>query len=189
MSSRAFLELVKARRSYYNISAKSLVERSTIKEIIDQAVLYTPSSYNVQGGRVVLVYDDAHKHLWGIVREHLLAWLPKDNEEMIKIQSNKLDGYSAGYGTVLFLEDEDTIEASKKRSPQFGDLFETWTEASSAMLQYVVWTALEAEGFGASLQHHTAMMNELNPALHKAFDIPAQWKVNLNSEEAIATHC
>jgi predicted oxidoreductase (fatty acid repression mutant protein) len=179
MTSKAFMNLVKARRSYYNISAKSLVDRSAIKEIVDQAVLHTPTSYNVQGGRVVLFYDEAHSQLWDVVREHTLAWLPKDNEEMIKMQSGKLDGYSAGYGTVVFLEDEDTIAASRKRAPQFGDLFETWTEASSAMLQYVVWTALEAEGFGASLQHHTAMMKELSPALHKAFDIPTQWKVSI----------
>jgi predicted oxidoreductase (fatty acid repression mutant protein) len=136
MSSKAFLDLVKARRSYYNILPRSLIEPSAIKNIIDQAVLHTPSTYNTQGGRVVLLLGEAHRQAWSVVREHTMAWL-QGNEEMIKMHSAKIDGYANGYGTVMFLEDEETIEASYKRSPQFRDLglFDKWAQDSNAMMQ------------------------------------------------------
>lgn len=45
------------------------------------------------------------------------------------------------------------------------------------MLQYVVWSALEGEGLGASLQHHTAYAQETNDAVTGFAGMPQSWKV------------
>lgn len=42
------------------------------------------------------------------------------------------------------------------------------------MLQYAVWTALEAEGLGANLQHYNPLVDE---RVAKTWDIPADWKL------------
>lgn len=44
------------------------------------------------------------------------------------------------------------------------------------MLQFVVWTALEAEGLGASLQHHGSYSPDIASGIQGAFDLPETWK-------------
>jgi hypothetical protein len=48
--------------------------------------------------------------------------------------------------------------------------------------RHIVWTALEAEGFGASLQHHTDIVGApLQKALQEAFQLPSSWEVSVTS--------
>jgi len=91
------------------------------------------------------------------------------------MSTQKLAEYAAGYGTVLFFEDQATINAliAKIRTyvslsqklrlvielnsfGSLGSMFPVWSENSTGMLQFTVWTALALEGIGASLQHHGA---------------------------------
>lgn len=44
------------------------------------------------------------------------------------------------------------------------------------MLQFVVWTALEAEGLGASLQHHAAYADEIASGIRREFGLSETWK-------------
>merc|ERR1712093_236927 len=48
MSSKAFLETVKARRTYYALKKESTISDAKIQEIIKEAVLHVPSSFNSQ---------------------------------------------------------------------------------------------------------------------------------------------
>jgi predicted oxidoreductase (fatty acid repression mutant protein) len=50
--------------------------------------------------------------------------------------------------------------------------FPQWSEHSSAMHQFALWTALEAEGFGASLQHYCPLVGEQTAA---RWSLPASW--------------
>ncbi|KAG7103958.1 putative nitroreductase HBN1 like protein [Verticillium longisporum] len=43
------------------------------------------------------------------------------------------------------------------------------------MLQFSVWTALEAEGFGANLQHYNPLIDEKVAA---EWSVPSSWKLN-----------
>ncbi|MNP03542.1 hypothetical protein D3C76_954300 [compost metagenome] len=42
------------------------------------------------------------------------------------------------------------------------------------MLQFVVWTALEIEGLGATLQHYNPLIDD---EVKKTWNIPATWKL------------
>ena len=42
------------------------------------------------------------------------------------------------------------------------------------MLQFIIWTALEEAGLGASLQHYNPIIDE---AVKKEWHIPANWKL------------
>jgi uncharacterized protein len=70
-------------------------------------------------------------------------------EEQIAVHKPKIAGYKAGYGSVAFFEDQASIQAFCDNMPAFTEAFKTWSETSSGMHQFAVWTALEAEGFGA----------------------------------------
>lgn len=54
--------------------------------------------------------------------------------------------------------------------------FPIWSENSTGMLQFAIWTALEAEGLGASLQHYAAYSPDIASGILGAFDLPKTWK-------------
>ena len=64
----------------------------------------------------------------------------------------KLNSFQQSYGTILFFEDVATIEEFQNKFATYQDRFPEWAAHSSGMIQYIVWTALAAEGVGASLQ-------------------------------------
>jgi len=73
----------------------------------------------------------------------------KDDEEQYKTNKGKIDSYKAGYGSVAFFEDRAALKEWQDKMPMFAEAFQTWSGNSTGMLQYIVWTALTAEGFGA----------------------------------------
>lgn len=56
----------------------------------------------------------------------------------------------------------------------YADRFPVWATQSNAMLQYAVWTALEAEGLGANIQHYNPLVDERVAAEWK---VPSTWKL------------
>ena len=53
--------------------------------------------------------------------------------------------------------------------------FPVWATQSNAMLQFAVWTALEAEGLGANLQHYNPI---INAKVAEEWKIPSNWKLS-----------
>jgi predicted oxidoreductase (fatty acid repression mutant protein) len=76
--SKDFLTAVADRRTFYSISKNIEVSDSRIKEIIDHAVKYTPSAFNSQSARVVLLLGNHHDQLWNMVKEALSKLVPAD---------------------------------------------------------------------------------------------------------------
>lgn len=74
----------------------------------------------------------------------------------------------------LFLEDPEPVEALRKGFPIYAHHFGDWSEHTSAMHQFALWTALEAEGLGASLQHYNPII-DLKAQEH--WNIPVDWKL------------
>ena len=54
------------------------------------------------------------------------------------------------------------------------DNFPTWSNQASGMHQLVVWTALEAEGLGASLQHYNPLIDD---EVKREWNILGNWKL------------
>ena len=61
-----------------------------------------------------------------------------------------------------------------KQFPAYKENFQTWADQASGMLQYAVWTLLEAEGLGASLQHYNPLIDDEVKAV---FNLPKEWKL------------
>jgi Predicted oxidoreductase related to nitroreductase len=53
--------------------------------------------------------------------------------------------------------------------------FPIWASHSTAMLQFAVWTALEAEGLGANLQHYNPLVDQ---KVQETWKVPANWKLS-----------
>jgi predicted oxidoreductase (fatty acid repression mutant protein) len=168
---KELFEGIKKRRSYYGISKEKVVSEDIINEIIKDAVKYTPSAFNSQTARVVLLIDKQHDRLWDITMEALRNIVPAED---FGSTEDKINSFKSGYGTVLFYEDQDVIESLQKNFEIYKDNFPVWSLQSSGMLQLVIWTALENEGLGASLQHYGELIDE---AVKKEWTIPSNWKL------------
>ena len=65
--------------------------------------------------------------------------------------------------------------------------FPSWSENSTGMLQFTVWTALANEGMGASLQHFGAYSEEISVNVLKEFNLPSTWKSTAMMPFGVAT--
>lgn len=166
-----FRTAILKRRSYYDISGKSSISDAAIKEIIDFAVMNSPSAFNSQSARVVLLLGAQSKKLWEIVRETLRKIVPADQ---FKPTDDKINGFAAGYGTILFYEDWSVIEQLQKDYPLYKDAFPGFSCNSAGMLQHVVWVMLRDAGMGATLQHYG---NLIETQTHKAWGLDPKWRL------------
>ena len=166
-----YFEAVKNRYSCYAITGKSTVGDGRLKELLDDAVSCVPSSFNSHSSRLVLLLRGGHETLWDIVLEALRPMVP---EEKFPNTEKKIGSFAAGYGTVLFYENQEIVRGLQEQYPLYSENFPLWAEQGSAMLQYIVWTGLEAEGMGASLQHYNPLIDRATAA---AFGIPEHWKL------------
>jgi predicted oxidoreductase (fatty acid repression mutant protein) len=112
-----------------------------------------------------------HDKLWDITKEMLRKIVP---EEQFSSTEEKIDSFRNGYGTVLLFEDMSIVEELQKKFVLYRHNFPIWSQQSSGMHQYVVWTALEIEGFGASLQHYNELIED---EVKKEWKIPGSWKL------------
>ncbi|MCA0173715.1 nitroreductase family protein [Bacillus sp. RAR_GA_16] len=169
---KGFYEDVKARRSIYGIGKERLISDEKLQEVIEYAVKHTPSAFNSQSARVLVLLDENHTKLWNeITKETLRAIVPADQFEATE---GRMNGFAGGYGTVLFFEDQDVIKGLQEKLPTFADNFPKWSQHSSGMLQFVIWTALEKEGLGASLQHYNPLIDD---QVKEEWDVPSNWEL------------
>jgi len=169
--SKNFFTAVADRRSYYGISKEPVVSDERLKEIIEHAVKHTPSAFNSQSARVVLLLENQHDKLWDIAKEALRKIVPADK---FSETEDKINSFKSGYGTVLFFEDNSVVESLQQQFALYKDNFPIWSQQSSGMHQFVIWTALEIEGLGASLQHYNELIEN---DVKKEWNIPENWKL------------
>lgn len=166
-----FYTAIKERRSYYGINKEVQVSDEKIKEIVEFAVKHTPSAFNSQSSRLVVLTGSAHGKLWDITTQALRKAV---GEGDFSGTQQKMDSFKAGYGSILFFEDESVVKSLQEQFATYADNFPIWSQQTSGMHQLVVWTALEAEGLGATLQHYNPLIDD---DVKKEWNVPSNWKL------------
>ncbi|MGE7903154.1 nitroreductase family protein [Peribacillus sp. NPDC094092] len=166
-----FYTAIKERRSFYGINKEVQVSDEKIKEIVEFAVKHTPSAFNSQSSRLVVLTGSAHDKLWDITTQALRKAV---GEGDFSGTQQKMDSFKAGYGSILFFEDESVVKSLQEQFATYADNFPIWSQQTSGMHQLVVWTALEAEGLGATLQHYNPLIDD---EVKKEWDVPSNWKL------------
>ncbi|MGE7623765.1 nitroreductase family protein [Viridibacillus sp. NPDC096237] len=162
---RDFYTAVEERRSIYGITDEFVITDERIEKIVQLAVANTPTAFNSQTGRVIVLLGNSNKDFWQVAFESLKSEI---NKEQIGKIEGKFKAFASGYGTVLFFEDYEVVTSMQEKFPTFHEQFTEWSHQASGILQYLIWTSLEYEGFGASLQHYI-------PAF--SYDIRQQWGI------------
>lgn len=170
--SNQFLTLIENRRTIYALGKN--VEQSTeaLTSLIQNAIKQSPSSFNSQSSRAVILFAEQHEKFWGFVKEKLKAYA-KDEASAAKTAA-KMDSFAAGVGTVLFFEDMDVVKDLQEKYTSYAENFPIWAEHSTAIAQFAVWTALHTDGLGANLQHYNPIVDE---QVHAEWNVPASWKL------------
>jgi len=166
-----FLAAIKQRRTYYGIGKEIQVTEERIQEIAELAVQHTPSAFNSQSARAAVLFGAHHDTLWHIVMEALRAIVPVGTFAKTE---EKVNAFAAGAGTILYFEDMAVVEMLQKTYAPYKDNFPVWSMQSNGMLQLAVWTALEQEGLGASLQHYNPLIDE---SVKVRWNLPDSWKL------------
>lgn len=166
------IELLKNRRSIYHLGKNVSLENNEITNLIKEAVKESPSSFNSQTSRVVVLFNNQHLKLWEIVEENLRKVVP--TEEAFQATQEKINSFRAGYGTILFYEDEEVVRGLQENFSLYADNFPIWSEQSSGIASVNVWTALAENEIGASLQHYNPLIDS---DVANEWNLPSTWKL------------
>lgn len=167
-----FLSHIKARRTIYALNKTLPISTDRVQEIVKESLLHVPSSFNSQSNRVVVLLGAEHDKFWDITTAILKSIVPEEN---FASTAARMAGFKAGAGTVLFFEDQDVVKGMQEKFALYADRFDPWAGHSSAMLQFAVWTALEAEGLGANLQHYNPLVDQ---KVQQEWSVPSTWKLS-----------
>jgi len=165
------MRFVSARRTFYQLGNDSTIPGSKIQDLVKQTIRHTPSSFNAQSTRIVVLLHNEHRKLWEATKASLKAIIPADK---FPATEQRINGFAGAYGTILFFEDSAVIQSFAEKIPLYADKFPQWSEHTSAMHQYVLWTALEAEGLGCNLQHYNPV---IDAKVASEWKIPAAWQL------------
>lgn len=169
--SKSFVSAMIGRRTIYAIGDEEIVHPQTIVDIVKNAVQHVPSAFNNQSQRAVVLFGERHRQVWTMALNAVKPLTPPEN---FPATSQKIAGFAAGYGTILYFDDTVITESLMKQYPLYSRNFPVWAEQANGMLQFAVWSLLEAEGLGASLQHYSPLIDD---QVRQAFDLPASWRL------------
>lgn len=171
MTYQTLQQAAELRRSIYALNKNLPVSTAQIDDIVKHAVLHTPSSFNSQSSRVVVLHGSEHEKLWELTTKALQAIIPASDFEPTQ---NKMAMFKAAAGTVLLFEDMSVVEGLQEKFPSYADNFPVWADHANAMIQYALWTTFAAAQIGANLQHYNPVIDE---AVAQTWDIPSTWKL------------
>lgn len=166
-----FTKTLQNRRSIYDLGRNVTLSNEELTSLIKEAIKESPTAFNAQSTRAVILFGDAHEKLWEITEEALRPLTPA---EAFPNTQNKLAGFKNGYGTVLFFKDTDIIKNLQEQFALYADNFPDWSEQSNGIATANTWVALTEQGLGANLQHYNPVIDE---AVAKEWDIPSNWKL------------
>lgn len=169
--SNSYIDALKKRRTQYALGKKLPISKDAVAELIREAVKHSPSSFNSQSSRAVILFGAESDKLWNIAKEELRKIVPADAFEQTEA---KLDSFAAGAGTVLFFEDQDVVKSLQEQFALYADNFPVWSEQAGGMAQLSVWSALANENIGASLQHYNPL---IDAEVAKTWGVPSSWKL------------
>ncbi|MGF7327604.1 nitroreductase family protein [Enterococcus faecium] len=166
-----FTDTLKNRRSIYHLGRNVSLSNEELTTLIKEAIKESPTAFNAQSTRAVILFGDAHEKLWEITEEALRPLTPA---EAFPNTQNKLAGFKNGYGTVLFFKDTDVVKGLQEQFELYADNFPDWSEQSNGIATVNTWVALVDKGLGANLQHYNPVIDE---AVAKEWNIPSNWKL------------
>ncbi|WP_433597041.1 nitroreductase family protein [Limosilactobacillus reuteri] len=167
-----FNSLAANRRSIYALGDNLSQTPEEIFDLVKQTIKNSPTAFNSQTVRAVVLFGKSSDKVWEIV-EDALRKIAKSPDAFEQTKS-KIDSFKAGYGTILYFTDTTIVHQLENDYPSYAANFANWAEQGLGGAQQAVWTALAEQGIGASLQHYNPLIDD---AIHQGFNLPADWQL------------
>lgn len=159
------------RRTIYALGKNIPVLESEIIAAVERMTKETPSAFNMQSARIILAMNEHHEKIWKITKGALKKIVPADK---FSVTESKINGFAAGYGTILFFEETETVKSMQEKFKPYAANFPIWASQANGMLQFAIWTALEEMGLGVNIQHYNPLIDD---EIKKAFNVPKNWEL------------
>ena len=152
-----FTDLQTKRRSIYALGKDVELSNQELIDTIQGAVLNTPTAFNSQTSRVVILLDEESDAFWNeIAYSELEKVTPADAFEGTK---ERLKGFAQAKGTILFYEDQDVVKGLQEQFPLYADNFPIWSEQGHGIALYATWLALAEKNIGMNVQHYNPLVD------------------------------
>jgi hypothetical protein len=168
-----YIDIMKLRRSQYDLTTVSALERKTLLERLATVIEQTPTGFNSQSSRLVVLFDKRHDEFWDLVLQGIAKEIG-NNTPAFEKSRQKIAGMKRSAGTILFFEDEDVNAELKNKFALYAKNIEVWSEQAQGMLQLAVWTMLAEAGMGASLQHYNELVA---PKIQAQLGLAPSWRL------------
>lgn len=155
-------ESIAKRRTYYQINKNIPVEEAQITTLVKELTELVPDAFNMKSARVVVALGKQQDALWDAIYDAFGG----------KVAREKIDGFKAGYGTILYFYDTEVVKKLQAQFPLYAVNFPVWANQANGMLQFTIWSGLEELGLGANLQHYNPVIDQ---AVRKLFALPESW--------------
>lgn len=161
-----YLRSVATRRTIYALKPElpSSVSLEEVQSVVQAIIKDTPTSFNSQVNRAIILTGEAHKKVWN----HVVESIPGDSGKR-RPQSAR----DEAYGSIIFFTDDLVTEKLQANFAAYAAAFPQFADHSSGAAQIHTWTALRELGLGAHLQHYNGYVKGALPK-----DVPANWNVH-----------
>ena len=157
-------ESLQQRRSVYGLKKELPVSVEEIKRLVTETTELVPDAFNMRSQRVVLALGAKQDALWDAVYDAFGG----------KVAREKIDGFKAGAGTVLYFIDTDVVKGLQETFPLYAANFPIWAQQANGMLQISIWAGLRELGVGANIQHYNPVIDD---AVKKLFGLPERYQL------------
>ncbi|TID23434.1 Nitroreductase-like protein [Venturia nashicola] len=181
-SSKSFADADQERTSYFQLNKESPISDNKLRKLVTDTVLNARSSFSqsiISQSiiRAVLLLHPEHEKFWEITKEVSKPKVLDADEFATTVK--KLDGFKAGYDTILFFEDPNPIQEPEHAFSIDSEEYPQQSENASTIQHYVLCTdlqaELQAEGFGCDLQHYDPSSSVVWQRALKEWGIPLTW--------------
>lgn len=151
-------EPILKRHSQYDLNDSLPSSYDEVERLIGNILLTTPSAFNSQPVRTVILHGPAHRRHWDLIKELLIDKIGE--ERYAGDTEKKIKGFHDAAGTVLFFDDEEVTQGLCDKFPSYAHNFPRWAEQAQGSHQYAAWLGLVELGFGVNLQHYTGLNDD-----------------------------
>lgn len=95
-------DAIKNRGSLHTLSDEVVIPDARVQEIVRHAILHSPTPFNCQSGRAVVLLKEEHRKFWDLAYEAAKGSVPPPLFE--KVFGPRIKTFRPAYGTVSFVK-------------------------------------------------------------------------------------
>ena len=165
------LEMLKRRRTFYNLGKNTDVSIKDIENIIKNIIKELPSAYGIQTGRYAILFGEKNVEFWNLIQESQKVILDR---EMYEVMKDRFDGGKEAYGTIVFFESKEAVESINDNDSRSN----LYKENNQGIALLAFWLALGELNLGGNIQYfNMENRKDFDEKIRDFLNISDDWKM------------